>query len=564
MSLNGALQIGRSAITASQAGLQVTGNNMANAATVGYTRQRVNLSPAHGEQIGPGQFVGNGVRIGEITRQIDVALQARLRDAISSEQGALVDQRFLTAIETLQNELTDNDLSTLLSDFFNSFSELANNPEDASVRSVVIQQGGTLANRISQLRGDYNRVRDEIDRDLGASVEAADDILSRLEQVNMQIAQAEQGAGQANSLRDQRDQLVNELSEHLDVSVVEQPNGMVDVLVGSTPVILAGKSRGIELRRETVDGKLDVSIRLAADQTRLDIDGGRIGALMGQRADVVEPAIDDLDTFAAQLIHQVNRLHSQGQGQRGFDDVTGTYRLDDTTVPMNDAAAGVPFDIENGSFFIHVTNQTSGARTTHQINVDGGTMSLDDLINEINTVVGVPNVTAGVNSANQFTLTAAGGNEISFSDDSSGALAALGVNTFFDGEDAFDIQVNEALENDPTHLAAGSGHVEGSNGTALAIADLQDAPVAALNERSLREFWEQSVSDLAVKTGAANDAVESTRLVRESIEGQVQAVSGVSIDEEAINLLTFQRQFQAAARFITVIDEAMQTLLAMV
>jgi len=564
MSLNGALQIGRSAITASQAGLQVTGNNMANAATVGYTRQRVNLSPAHGEQIGPGQFVGNGVRIGEITRQIDVALQARLRDAISSEQGALVDQRFLTAIETLQNELTDNDLSTLLSDFFKSFSELANNPEDASVRSVVIQQGGTLANRISQLRGDYNRVRDEIDRDLGASVEAADDILSRLEQVNMQIAQAEQGAGQANSLRDQRDQLVNELSEHLDVSVVEQPNGMVDVLVGSTPVILAGKSRGIELRRETVDGKLDVSIRLAADQTRLDIDGGRIGALMGQRADVVEPAIDDLDTFAAQLIHQVNRLHSQGQGQRGFDDVTGTYRLDDTTVPMNDAAAGVPFDIENGSFFIHVTNQTSGARTTHQINVDGGTMSLDDLINEINTVVGVPNVTAGVNSANQFTLTAAGGNEISFSDDSSGALAALGVNTFFDGEDAFDIQVNEALENDPTHLAAGSGHVEGSNGTALAIADLQDAPVAALNERSLREFWEQSVSDLAVKTGAANDAVESTRLVRESIEGQVQAVSGVSIDEEAINLLTFQRQFQAAARFITVIDEAMQTLLAMV
>jgi len=564
MSLNGALQIGRSAITASQAGLQVTGNNMANAATVGYTRQRVNLSPAHGEQIGPGQFVGNGVRIGEITRQIDVALQARLRDAISSEQGALVDQRFLTAIETLQNELTDNDLSTLLSDFFNSFSELANNPEDASVRSVVIQQGGTLANRISQLRGDYNRVRDEIDRDLGASVEAADDILSRLEQVNMQIAQAEQGAGQANSLRDQRDQLVNELSEHLDVSVVEQPNGMVDVLVGSTPVILAGKSRGIELRRETVDGKLDVSIRLAADQARLDIDGGRIGALMGQRADVVEPAIDDLDTFAAQLIHQVNRLHSQGQGQRGFDDVTGTYRLDDTTVPMNDAAAGVPFDIENGSFFIHVTNQTSGARTTHQINVDGGTMSLDDLINEINTVVGVPNVTAGVNSANQFTLTAAGGNEISFSDDSSGALAALGVNTFFDGEDAFDIQVNEALENDPTHLAAGSGHVEGSNGTALAIADLQDAPVAALNERSLREFWEQSVSDLAVKTGAANDAVESTRLVRESIEGQVQAVSGVSIDEEAINLLTFQRQFQAAARFITVIDEAMQTLLAMV
>jgi flagellar hook-associated protein 1 FlgK len=178
-------------------------------------------------------------------------------------------------------------------------------------------------------------------------------------------------------------------------------------------------------------------------------------------------------------------------------------------------------------------------------------------------VVGVPNVTAGLSANNEFTLTAAAGYEISFSDDSSGALAALGMNTLFTGRNASDIAVNDDILDEPGLLAAGSGHVDGSNGTARAIADLQDAAIDDLNGRSLREFWQQSVNRVAVRADAANGAVESSRLVRESISGQLQAVSGVSLDEEAVNLLTYQRQFQAAARFISVIDETLQTLLSL-
>jgi flagellar hook-associated protein 1 FlgK len=170
MSLNGALQIGASAIAASQAAIQVAGNNMANAATPGYHRQVATLVPARPEQIGPGQFIGQGVQIQQISRAVDTALQARLRDAISEEQAALVDQQFLTAIETLQNELTDNDLSTLLSEFFNAFSELANTPQADAVRSVVIEQAGTLTNRIQGLHRDYGVVREEIDRSLATAL----------------------------------------------------------------------------------------------------------------------------------------------------------------------------------------------------------------------------------------------------------------------------------------------------------------------------------------------------------------------------------------------------------
>ena len=212
MSLNGALQVGRSALVASQAGMQVTGNNMANAATEGYHRQSVHLAPIQGEPGGRGHRIGRGVQIQEIRREIDTALQARFRDAISRENESGIDARFLTAIETLQNELTENDMSSMLSAFFNSFSELANNPEDTAVRSVVIQEGQALASRISSLRTEYTTVRGEIDRSLATSVDTADDLLDQIADINRQIVGIEPGVGQANALRDQRDLLIDELA----------------------------------------------------------------------------------------------------------------------------------------------------------------------------------------------------------------------------------------------------------------------------------------------------------------------------------------------------------------
>ena len=102
----------------------------------------------------------------------------------------------------------------------------------------------------------------------------------------------------------------------------------------------------------------------------------------------------------------------------------------------------------------------------------------------------------------------------------------------------------------------------GGNDSALAIVELENRAIDAFGGRSLREKWQSEVNTLAVATGAARTRYESSVLVRESLEAQNQAVSGVSIDEEAIDLMTLQRQFQAAARFITVIDEAMQVLLS--
>ena len=132
--------------------------------------------------------LGQGVQILNVRREVDIALQARYRDSLSQEMRAAMEFRYASSIETLQNELSDNDVSSLLSQFFNSFSELANNPSDHAMRAVVIQEGVSLAGRISSLRSDYNNVLEEVNQSLGISVSAANDMLDQIATINQQIS----------------------------------------------------------------------------------------------------------------------------------------------------------------------------------------------------------------------------------------------------------------------------------------------------------------------------------------------------------------------------------------
>lgn len=565
MSINGALQIGQSAILASQAAIQVAGNNMANAATPGYNRQVARLSPSRPEYIGRAGFIGTGVQLSRIVRTVDTALQNRTRSAVSEENAAGIDQRFLNAIESIRNELTDQDLSSRLSAFFNSFSELSNNPNDEAVRTVVIQQGSGLTTAMRELRNEHVNVRTEIDRALGATIRTADGLLDQIASVNRQVVESEQGgSGQANALRDRRDELVNEVAKYIPISTVEQPNGALDVFVGSIPVVLAGESRGITLRTDSSGDSTTLSLRVKADGSTLNPDGGQVGALFRQRGDNVDPAIEDLDTLARELAFQVNRIHSQAQGTKGWQSVTGLNGVLDTTTNLAADATGIPFDIRNGSFELHVTNQATGLRTTVVIAVDPNTTSMDQLAAQISAAMPGGTGNASVTADRTLKLTANSGYELTFSNDSSGVLAALGVNSFFGGSDASDLVINDAIAGDPRLLASGQGHVLGSNAAALDIARLEDTTVDSLGGRSLRGFWQSVTTSLAVRTESANTKADSSRLVRESLDAQVQATSGVSLDEESINMLSYQRQFQAAARFIATVDETLQTLLSIV
>src|SRR5690348_1019965 len=141
MSLIGALNIGSAALAVQQTALQVTGNNISNAGNADYTRQVANTTANPDQQIGGGLLIGTGADLSSIQRQIDDALEARLRGSASDSSAADTTQQYLTQIETTFNALGDTNLSSQMSQFFNDWSSLANKPQDMGQRQIVLQDG---------------------------------------------------------------------------------------------------------------------------------------------------------------------------------------------------------------------------------------------------------------------------------------------------------------------------------------------------------------------------------------------------------------------------------------
>ncbi|MEO1236300.1 MAG: flagellar hook-associated protein FlgK, partial [Planctomycetota bacterium] len=554
MSINGALQIGRTGLLASQAALETTGNNLANQATPGYKRQRVELSAIGDRRISADNFVGQGVQIESITREVSEAIESRLRSSIADEAGAAATADQLSRLEAVQNELTGRDLTTRLAEYFNAWSQLTTNPQDPSLRTLVTAEGTSLSAFFNDLRSGYTDIQSESTTALGEAVTSADSLLDRIESVNRSIATQEGAAtGGASALRDQRDQLLAELAQFLDVSTVEQNNGSIDVFVGSRPILLNGESRGLELRTQTVGGEQVTEIVVGADGSVLDVSSGELGARIQFINGALQDSIGALDQIAAQLIFETNRLHSQGQGTSLLSQATATNAVEDTTAALNDLTlTGLPFAAGNGAFEVSVVSQATGQATTTVIDVDldgidpTNDTSLDDLAAALDAVAGV---SASVTATGELDIRSdSANNRLAFTNDTSGVLAALGINGFFTGDNAFDIGVDATLLSDPSLLAAGQELLTGDNRNALALAGLRDEPLAALNGLSITRAWSREVEEVGTQLAQANDDRESFGVVRENLQSRQAAVSGVNADEETINLLTYQRAYQASAR----------------
>lgn len=579
MSFGGSMSIGRSALAASQVAIQVTGNNFANASTPGYSRQRVDLVTQQDQRWGQFQ-IGRGVGIANISRQVDQALQNRLNGSLSQRGSADVGQNFLSQVESTLNELGSNSLSDMFNRFFDAWSELANSPNRDGARALVVQQGRTVAGAIRQTRDDLTSARTQLDQQLAAAVQQANGLLDQIATLNVQIVNSEGGAGQANSLRDQRDQLISQLAGFTDLSTVQQDSGSIDILIGSTPVLLNGASRGLVLNRTVTAAGSDLSVGVREDGTTLSFRAGTIGGLLEQRGGTVERTIGSLDSITSQLIFEVNKIHSTGYAGSPVTTAQGTRTAPapDTLRSLNDPAnltfANLPFQAVNGGFLVTVRNSASGATQTVRINVDldginaAGSLGFadDTSIASLSASLGaVPNLTASVNPDGTLKIDAAQGFAVSFAEDSSGVLAVLGVNGYFTGSSASDIDVRAELVAQPRLLSTGQS-VAGQpsdNAAALLIAGLRTKGLTALGGASVAGAWRDTAQVVGADAQAANSRADAAKLVNEGLEAQRQAVSGVSIDEESVNLLNYQRMYQGAARFISVVDELTQTLLAM-
>jgi flagellar hook-associated protein 1 FlgK len=566
MSLIGALNIGKSAMAVQQAAIQVTGQNIANAGNADYARQSSGITPGRDQQIQTGIFIGTGVNLTNVQRQIDEALEGRLRSAVSDNEGAKSAQEWLGRIEATFNELSDDDLSTQLSTFFNSWSNLANKPQDIGLRQVVIQNGDNVAKWFSSVRGQLADLQSGVADRMTSLATDADALAKQVADLNAQIVIAEGGSGGiANGLRDQRDAVLKQLSGLIDIRTINADNGVVNVFVGSEPLVINAENRGVGLRSDSSDGQLVQTLVFKANGGEMKATSGQLGAL-AQSSRQINDVVDKVDQLAGNLIFELNKLHASGQGLQGLNSASATNTVADADATLNTDDAGLAFAPSNGSFVVHVKNKTTGlvGSTLVQVDLDGSggnDTTLNSLAADLDAITGI---SATVNGGRLSIRADSNDAEFGFSQDSSGALAALGINTFYNGKDASDITVNPIVSAQPALLAAARNGQPADNQTARAIAGLESKAIASLSGASLKDTYQAMINGVASASAGAKTNAEAADVVEQTLQAQRESLSGVSLDEEAVNLIRQQRAFQGAARLITAVNEMMDTVLNMV
>lgn len=572
MSLNSTLQIANSSLIASQIGLQVASNNLANAATPGYTRQIAMLQALRGRVTDP-NMIGAGVAVAQVRRQIDQALQERLWNGVADQSSSVQKLTVYSQLESILNEGTDFDTSSQLSSFFNAWSEATTLLD---TQATLINQGKSMAGFIRNMRSELMSQRRQIENQIDAQTTQANALLQEIADINRTISEREIGQAQASALRDRRDQIVTDLSSLMDITVNENPEGLYDVFVGSTPIVLGTRNRGVEIQRETINGLVTVTPRLKDNGAPLNVRSGSLGGLLQSRAGAIDATIEKIDRLASQLIFEVNKLHSTGTNADGLTASTGTLAIASAnrnlaiSDPNNTTFASLPFAAQTGGFFVEVRNKNTGTSDRVWIEVDldgidanglpgtGDDTTPQNILDAINAVDGL---TATFTPDGRLDIGASPGFSFSFDDDSSGILAVLGVNSFFTGTTAQDINVREGVEVMLGRFVDGQ-FVENAN--AKRIGELAEKSLSALGGQNITKFWSLHAQDVATQSSSARIGADAATIVRESLEAQRAAVSGVSIDEESMNLLTFQRQYQAAAQVVKVTQSMFDVLLNLV
>lgn len=374
--MSGAITTGLSALLAAQRALQTTSNNIANANTAGYVRQRVDLVERPGLPIG-NFSIGAGVAVADITRVYDQFLTDNLRSTTSMEQRYQAFGAFATRLDTILGN-PDTGVSAAVQRFFDQVEAVGRDPTSIAQRQQLLLEGDSLATRLQQLDVQLAGLGNEIDGRLENAADTINQLAGQVAELNGQIMAAGQGA--PSNLLDKRDELLKGLGSQIDITTVRQADGSVNVLVGSGQSLVLGSRSA---RMLTVPDTYDASrLQLAVDSgggpqvISTKVNGGIVGGLLAFRNDVLDGARNDLGQLALGLSAAFNDQHRQGMDLRGnlgqdffttaapqaaaASTNTGTAAL---TAAISDPAAVAGRDYElrwNGSAW-SVTDRSTGA-----------------------------------------------------------------------------------------------------------------------------------------------------------------------------------------------------------
>jgi len=451
------LQIGKNAISAHQSAMNTIGHNIANVNTPGFSRQRVSLQPGI-PHITLKNMFGTGASAESVER-----IRSRFLDQQLFQQRPSLGQFEFVAdalqfVEGVFNEPSDSGLNRMLEDFFSAFQDLADDPESTAARQVIKERASSLAAGFNRLHGQLSSYRSELNKELQLHVDDVNRYAEEIADLNKKISTLELGGAEASDLRDQRDLLLDKLSQLVDIRTTENDNGAVSIAVGGRPLLISTQVQKLTLQTG-VSGE-SPEIMFAAGGRSVDLTGGKIKGLLDVRDKLIPDYLNKLDQLARTVTQEVNAVH-----QTGFN-----------------------------------------------------------LLGQTNVNLFEPDI---------------------------------------DG--AADFAVSALILEQPERIAASSQpDASGDNSVALAISDLRSAQTMANGSSTFGDFYNTLVSGIGAQSREASQVREGFSLTVEQLEIRRQSISGVSLDEEMVNMIESQNAFSAAARFITTVDQMTQSVLNMI
>jgi len=551
--------LGLSALLNAQQNLQTTGHNINNAAVEGYNRQSV-LSKTQGANATGAGYVGRGIQTVTVQRAYDQFLHQQLTKAKGKNAEYVA---YGNEIEQLNNLFADRSsgISPAIQEFFGALQAVASTPDDSAARQELLGRAQNLATQLNETDTFIENQRGNLNTQIGTLTHQINSYVERVHELNEQITRARAAAGdhEPNDLLDQRDQLILELNELVEVRTFEQ-DGRVNLTLSSGQLLLSGPTIH-ELR--AVPSADDPSRHVLAhrvsgedgpqwvEMSDSSVKGGQMGGLLKYRSQTLDQAQNALGRLAVGIGQSFNDLHAQGvdlNGEAGgqFFDFRIGQGLPSSAVGAPDGVPVLNVELDNAAGLtgkdylikgvydgsgalsgLEFFDAQTGAPIAAQLNDDGDAYLVDGL------KVDIPaNAPEGAEWSLQPTRRGAASFELSLSDPAK--FAAAGV---------------------------GTGTANGDN--ALALAGLQNKGVLNQGSLNFNDAFGQVVNRVAVQTQentAASKAQEN--LVQQNYAAQ-QRVSGVNLNEEYLMLEQYVEQFRAASKMIDVGTAMFDTLLSL-
>jgi len=571
-----ALSVAGSSLKAQQKAIDVVAHNIANVNTAGYSRQVADLGSAAPDKIGDLNF-GRGVNLQNIHRVIDPAInQAQLNNGSQLSYWQTVNSG-LVSVENVFGSLQSTGLSSSLDQFFTSWQQLANNPQDVAQKGNVRAKTDAIISNMNNMQQQLAGAQDTADASINQSITGANQLLDSIaalsQQINRQETAGAAGVGSANDLRDQRDLALQQLAKIVPVQQINTGDNSFLVQTLDGDLLVQDASVQHLARGTALPGAFaNIVVAETGSVVRGVNRGGEIGALIEMRDNTLNGYLADLNSIAANLVFSVNQIHSNSAPAGGHTAISSA-QTSNPALALDDPAQTAPFSgqIVSGSFKVHLYDATGAATPVGgtAIAVTAGTTTMSDIAASLNAI---PGLTAAVDASGLLNLTAGAGGSFAFSDDNSNVLAAYEINSFFQGSDAASISTSSAIQANAGAINTGQVNSltsvisTGDNQGATAVVALQDIAVSVDGSPllSLHNRTASMATSYGTDVSVASQQEQYRSVEAESLANQRQAFSGVNVDEELVEMIKFQRGYEASAKIITTTNQMLDSLMGLI